>query len=394
MKKKVTLLSLIVYVLTSFSTSQAAEKIDFLFRKGIKLDLLVGTDIAYCKDDSTFYYCSTTLIKRNDSVLVELRKCNLYNENKGSYIVNLPKSESILNWSIIAISVRNENVAVLCDSLYIFNTTDGTVKTNNRLGCQSVSWISDRMLLLSKNYNSHPLSDSIKSKIILFDSKTNTIIKYIKPEFDYIVYTHFVNNFVDVKMNKIAFSNTIPYEITIYDTDNLVVSDKIRDSSLRNTESCINKIHAIHVESRKEHNAKKYYYKLKILDSTVNRIEKIHFLNDSVLLVSKKFPMSGYERRLIDIWEYKNSIWSKIIDNQMYTTETPNKDYLITQESLPLDLTFSSKILCDNKYIYIVNTKAPPAMNINNKELDQYYDGFYEENELNYYIWVYQWEVK
>lgn len=389
--------SLCIFILLSIHFSgycQHQKKLTFNFIEGIELNIPTSNRIVYNQYENTFIYCKSMFENDGDSVYIMLYKLNLLNKNNDSIKVALPKNNSIMRWSINALEFNSDYLGIMADSIYVFDLSLNSFRTFNRHRSDDFKILDDKKLLLYKNYNSHPLDDSIKTKILKYDILSGTLEKSVTPSFKYILYTHFVQDYFAYSKRKLAFAQTIPYNIDIYSTTNLTVQKTI-SGSLINQDTVLQSIDNLHLTSLKNHNAKKNYASLKSIDSNTSRIEKIFFLDDTHLLVSKKFPESNnFDKRLLDVWEYKSNSWHCVIKDQMHKEIFFDNDETISSTTLPLNLTYSSKIFFDNNTVYTVNSKIPPKMNILVKERDAYYDTYYSNNDLNYFLWIYNWEIK
>lgn len=385
-----------IYLLLScYCKAQNSKNIHFIYKDKTDLNVPVSERITYCHFQSIFYYCKNeydTIV--NNHYFLKIYTFDMDIKQRDSFFLSIPATESLLQWSISSITVNDSRIAVAIDSVYIFDRSRKLLCIVESKNSEEIIVVNNNRLLMLKNYNSHPLDDSVKTKIMSYNYEKSNIELYIKPDFKYIGYTHFVRNFFSVSSKLLAFAQAMPYKINIYSKKNLKVIDSIFSQDLINSDSLISSIELVHSRQRKEHSAKKMYYELKTIDSNISRIEKIHFLNDSTLLVSKKLPGSKFEKRHIDVWQYLRGSWERVVVNQLYQTELPNgDDFVITPSTFPINLTYSGKILTSGRQILLIDTKVPP-ININNKEIGKFHDDYYSDNELNYFLTVFEWDVK
>ena len=245
-------------------------------------------------------------------------------------------------------------------------------------------------LILYKNYNNHPSDDTVITKFWNYDIKKNKIIKSQNFYFSYPSYTHLVGNFIDISGNNIAFSQTIPYHIDIL-SPGFDIKDRIVGAPFKNDEYFLEKIDSLHQVLYKSVGIKEVLYALRKQDS-IKRIEKVIFLDSVTLLVSKTIPKGGWEKRSLDVWQLKRGHWVQVVFDQLYETEKKG-DYFLTSETIPLDLTFSNKLIIVKGHVYLVNPKIGPATGINKSDYDKSMNEYYEHNSLNYFLWDFKWEI-
>ena len=197
---------------------------------------------------------------------------------------------------------------------------------------------------------------------------------------------------MDVADGLIAFTQTMPYEIDFFSTKNLQKLADLKGEQFINDSKTLNTIDSLHKDLVKTNEMKRVLYAV-MKDDSIIRIEKIYFLDDNTLLVSKTIPKSNYKKRMLDVWKYENKKWQRIIYNQQYETEKSD-EYMITEESLPLNLTFSNRSISADHNLFVVSSKVPPSMGIMLSEYKKNMDSYYENHDINYFIWEYAWEIK
>lgn len=113
------------------------------------------------------------------------------------------------------------------------------------------------------------------------------------------------------------------------------------------------------------------------------------------MMVTRRFPRSMFERRMIDVWQRADGTWKPVVESQMYVIEpSPEENYVITPTSLPLPLGNSDPLIATGNEIWLINPMAPPRMNITSQQARKEQDEYYSNHDLNYFVWVYNWETK
>jgi hypothetical protein len=395
--------NLIVSLLFASGIFAQSPKLQFEYLKALQLHVSADQNITTTYNKPDYYYCAA---QHNQSCVDTIReqytqtiyKLNTLTGNTDSFQLAFPLTDTFFRWSFSNIVVNDRYIGIRADRFYVFDKRNGKLlNAVPHYRCEEFYFLDGTKVLLTKNYNSHPNDDSIKSKFMIVDFNTGAIEHRIIPDFKYIIYTHFVNNFVEATDHQIAFAQAIPYSINFYDTKMLRLINTINTDKLYNSPRDINLLDDLHNSIKLNHNAKNGYYSLKQIDSSVNRIEKILLLTEDTLLVSRYFGGSKFDKRKLDVWvlDKKTNTWNMIIYDQLYNTHyPPNYEYTITKESLPLDLTFSDKLIRDGNQLFLLSTKVAPEMGIQNTQRKVYEDKFYETHDLNYYLWLYKWDIK
>jgi len=113
------------------------------------------------------------------------------------------------------------------------------------------------------------------------------------------------------------------------------------------------------------------------------------------LLVSKKYLNAKFDTRVLDVWKNSHGKWGKLVSDQLYQTEkADSSNYLITPSSLPLDLTFSDKLLFSGNEAIVVDRLIPPKMNTRSSEKRGFQDEYYSDHDINYFLWIYKWAIE
>jgi len=392
MKKTTLLFLLLICSFTGFCKPGAA-KIYFRFKKGIPL--AVGNEGIVCaKHNNELYYATESYLNNTfDSPSILIYVLNFNSDKTDSFKLSLPHHTL---WSLSCLTVNDKYIAIKCDSIYIFErNSKKLINFFSSYHSNEIKFLDSNRLLIYKNYDFHPLDDSIKTNLIIYNIEKKQLISSIKPQFNYIGYTHLVSEYIAVNSDKIAFAQTMPYDVKIFSTKDLSQISEITEA-FNNDPKQLEKIDSLHqVHNHNFSDVKEFIFKLKAIDS-ITRIEKVLFLTDDTLLISKKIPQSGFKERALDVWvlNKKNKKWSCIVKDQFYKTEKNDTNYLVTSESLPIDLTFSSPMIEDGHTIYLSGEYVPPVIGDYSNNYKKYQDTYYSTNEIKQFLWMFTWEIK
>ncbi|HVX00856.1 MAG TPA: hypothetical protein VHA52_10540, partial [Candidatus Babeliaceae bacterium] len=152
-----------------------------------------------------------------------------------TYSFSSPKTDSIKLllphaslWRLGGLAVNDKFIAIKCDSIYIFDrNTKKLFNSFNNYHSEGIKFLNSNRLFLYKNYDFHPLDDSIKTNLTIYDVEKNHPLLSIRPRFNYLGYTHLVSNFISAKDDKIAFAQTMPYDVKIFSAKDLTQISEI-----------------------------------------------------------------------------------------------------------------------------------------------------------------------
>jgi hypothetical protein len=394
MKNTLLLLLLVVHALSA-AAQDKSKRLAFTYREAVELKLKAPGRITYCQHGGVLYYCTPHFGEDGKNATATIFTCNLRTKKHDSFRLSVPLTESVTQWGIGYLSVNEKHIALSSDSMYIFTRTGKFIRQFDSHKSDEVHLVDDEHLLLLKNYNSHPLDDTIKTKIISYNFKTGTVENFLTPRFPYFIYTHLVRNHFSVSGDRLLFAQAMPYQVDEYSLPDLNIVNNITASYFTNSNDLLKKIDNIHSESLKNHEAKRDIYRLYEVDTFINRIEKVHFLDENTMMVTRRFPRSMFERRLIDVWQRADGGWQPLVEGQMYVIEpSPEENYVITPTSLPLPLGNSDPLITTGNEIWLINQSAPPRMNTTSQNAKKEQDEYYANDDLNYFVWVYNWDVK
>lgn len=393
--KKTLLLLLLSAQAFLVAAQDRSKRLAFTYREAVELKLKAPGRITYGEHAGVLYYCDPSFKKDGSKATATIYTCNLRTKKHDSLRLSVPLKESVLQWGIGYLSVNDKYIALRSDSIYVFTRAGKLLRQFNSYKTDEVHLVDDEHLLLLKNYNSHPLDDTVKTKIISYNFKAGNVEKYLTPNFPYFIYTHLVRNHFSVHNDRLLFAQAIPYQVDEYALPDLNIVNNVTATYFTNSADIIKKVDEVHEASRKNHEAKKNIYELYQVDTFINRIEKVHFLDENTMMVTRRFPRSLFERRMIDVWERADGHWRPVVESQMYVIEPPEQEnYVITPGTLPLPLGNSDPLITTGNEIWLINSSVPPKMNITSQQARKDKDEYYANHDLNYFVWVYNWEVK
>ncbi len=249
-------------------------------------------------------------------------------------------------------------------------------------------------LFLCRCYNyKRPDSNFAKVKISVVDFPSLQEEKHISPEFDAIEMSHFFPNLwydVNPSGNLIAFANTLKYKIFIYDSN---LTSKFTFYTAKSNWK------KLELDLKKVDENKPAKEIIKLLEPYVkkgfSRIRKIHFIDDSTLIV---FYHSDAKVRGIGFFDYYD-IWrigrdtSKIIFENSTDVLTPNSE-IIEKQNFPL-FGISNNLKFDNGYAVSLGIFASYDVIFNEKISYQQLlrtnlEKYYENNIPTFQLFVYK----
>ena len=395
-------ISVILGCLFNIVCCYAAPGIHFYYQRNMELRIEADKSMAYAMYKDVIYYTESRLDKENSNDGKTVNHCvytrNVVTGKTDSFNLVFPMSATASGFSAYDLALNDGYIALTFDSLYLFDNK-GSDKDKYFIRtipcgfhCDKVAFAANDCLFIYKNYNNHPKDDSVNTRFFLYDIKNDKVLKSSQPVFNHISYSHLVSHFVDVRNGQIAFAQTMPYEISIMSAKDMRQEALIKGEPFNNNEGTMRRIDSLEQNAYTAVGIKEVLYAIRKEDSVV-RIEKIYMLGDDRLLVTKTIPGAKWEKRTIDVWERKYNRWQRIVTDQIYETEKSG-DYNITGDLLPLNLTYSNKLLIGNGRIYLINSKVGPEKGIKTSDYLKNMDGYYENNALNYYVWEYTWDIK
>lgn len=340
----------IVYALLFCSCNLFSQKIKInysnLKQTNINYD---SEDLFISKFNNTIYYSKISASLNGKTIIYKEEAP--FNDQTESIEINL--SEHIKDqeyWDGFSI---NKNYIVFLSRYHIFiykrNNSTGTFEfltiIDNYPNYTNIQSLSDSTFLFYKCYNFHPSDTKEKVELATFNAEKLNFIDIINPKHDGIIYSCFVNSWIDVSEKNIFFSNTLQYKIYLYN-HNLKLVDSIvylpdnwkhfKDYKI-DFETDFSKV-----------NAKECIKEASNRGKDIDRIEKILLLNDSTLLVSVKPPAKKGSHRDVYVWTKKEGKWTLLIDKQKFSSSS----LFITKKRFLFGLNYSTPLVVSNNYIF------------------------------------------
>jgi hypothetical protein len=344
-----------------------------------------------------------TKVKLNDSEILFFNSNDIvfYTNIKIKDTLNIFKSSGCFFTSICCNSLRNKNIKSifikenkifisLFNKVYIFRIKKKLFKRRNQF-ILSDSIIHEygnltyleksKNLLFWNNSNYHPLDcpEKDRSKFAVYNLKKSKFENEINNNFNYYYYTHLISNFVSVspRGNLIAFSQTYPYKVLIFD-ESLNLIDSL-ENKIEHYDSNIDVIDKYLTKSRRLNlPIQTVIRKASLNDKNVDRIVKTYFLDDTTLLVIKKFSYSNpnTKERNLDVWRLRNNKWILIVDNQPYFSHSIKKE-IDGGFILQIPFLYTNQLFTDNGIYF--NFRDIPFNIKNYDKLMGYFEDSYED---------------
>ncbi|MCC5924888.1 MAG: hypothetical protein JJT77_13985 [Crocinitomicaceae bacterium] len=170
--------------------------------------------------------------------------------------------------------------------------------------------LNDDKLFLSVFYNFHPGDQQERHLWGILDLNKQKITSVQRMPEEDVHFSHFVNDLVNVKDNKIMLSESSLYKIFFYDEEfnktDSIYSEELDD--FKNQQ-------IIYKDLFNSLDSKDAIYKLKTLDDSLfTRIRKVFFIDTNNVMVILK--LAGQESLRVDYWGKSDNTWErKIIDS-------------------------------------------------------------------------------
>jgi hypothetical protein len=207
---------------------------------------------------------------------------------------------------LVDFDFRNDTALILLThELLLFKLQNNVYKLAKKEKLQysyDNCYINDNRINISKCYNFHILDSDFPCGLTIYDLDLNKIKTTILKT-DCIPFTHLVSKYLDYNNGKFVLANALTKNFEIYNNDGVRI-DSIGDHSPLNSN-----IKLLSVNMRfdeKCESPKDSIYKLQKFDKSINRIQKVYFINDSILLYTIKTKTTGFESYTL---RKKNNKW-------------------------------------------------------------------------------------
>lgn len=347
--------TLFLSVLLFFLSKNAFVQLDLRFNFDTVYNSSVlkeNNEIDFISIDNEIYFFELT--KRNRIIFQNVKLTD-------SFCVQLP--DSIITNTFEFDYFDDVLILTSHKSHYIFNRVNNNFKffKKKHNNFRNSKVLKNKRILFFNNYNFHPQDCPVKdrSKLIVFDIINDTIINQVSFDFNYIFYTHLVSNFIDVNMSRslISVAQTFPYEISIYNID-LQLTNVINKKLINNTESII-KLDSLSLLSNKYLNTKLLIREVSLNDKNINRIQKVYFSNDSILLVIKK--MSNFDKnkknRYLDVIKLNDKKPVFLVNDKKYSSSI----FQVKEEKIlpTVPFTNSGRFIFNKNHVFFIKEYVP-----------------------------------
>lgn len=233
-----------------------------------------------------------------------------------SVAIQIKKSKStstLFGRSILALSVRGDKFYLLNSSYLNILKRQGDqlvfIKAiENKPSFNTIHPLGENTLLLSVNYNFHPMDEAHKHTWAKFDLAKDSLQPEIYRNEENARFSYFVNSWLTTYKGLIAYSKTTEYNIRFYNND-FQLQDSIVVDDLKSNDAVLHLLPMGNEYSTDE------MKKIRAVDdSLLHRIEKIFLVDSNNLLVTIRRPKSKTYR--FDLWQKYSGKW-KLLNSQL-----------------------------------------------------------------------------
>lgn len=241
-------------------------------------------------------------------------------KTKDIEFVNSKETKALFRDRIDAFEVIGDKIVILTDpAIIVLKMTKGKAefvqKTDNTKFFKFIGKTSDHKIFLSIDYNFHPMDAPDKHVWANYDLATNEIVNTKKMSDENAIFSHYVNGWVSICKDKIAYSKTTDYSIYFYNSS-FEKTDSIKSDLLASNKTYSD------VLTKPFEFSKDHIVSIQQLDDSVlTRIQKIFYIDSAHLFVTLKLPK--VKQLGLHLWEKKGRDWSLVkSDSIPYFYET------------------------------------------------------------------------
>lgn len=245
---------------------------------------------------------------------ITISQFNINTHISAAFQINKSKSTaSLFGRAILAISVQGDKFYVLNSShLNILKRVGDQLMfikaIDNKPSFNTIHQLGKNALLLSVNYNFHPMDEAHKHAWAKFDLVNDSLLPEIYRDEDNTRFSYFVNGWLTTYKGLISYSKTTEYNIKFYNND-FQVQDSIVVDDLKSNDAVLHLLPMGNEYSTDE------MKKIRAVDDTLlHRIEKIFLVDSNNLLVTIRRPKSKTYR--FDLWQRYGGEW-KLVNSQL-----------------------------------------------------------------------------
>lgn len=276
------------------------------------------------------------------------------------------------------------------NQLLLYELNNGKLLSNveNNLHFDEVIAYKEHFLVY-KNYNYHPLGDSIKTAFGIYDIIEKKVTIARQETFDFYPATHRVQKFISVAGDNILFAHTLSYKVYVFNDqlqkiDSLIRSPRewmamrsdLRDS-IQNAFSSVD---------RNNVGIKNLIYAFYREDEKISRIEKVAG-TDSIIIVSYKHPHDGWEQRHIDFYRLNTGQWA-LVDQQTIVIEGKSNDSTLFTHQ-PRFADSDPFVIVDDKIILFSRYFLELPINLTYDQYNAYRKNHTLKNDQTYGLYIF-----
>lgn len=297
-----------------------------------------------------------------DSVYIEN-----YHINNLSQLVTNSYTSSLTNISLskdfIAIITFDYVYLLERKTKYIINQLD-----NKKYHFENAAFLDGDRIFMYRNYNN--LEKKKKTQFAVFSVPNFKLIKEKYPVFDFIQYTHIApNKWISSLNNKILFSQTLDYSISLY--DNLL--NKTNTISLPSSFSWSSPSESQKQQIKNKKRAVESINEILNYENEINRVAGIYWISDTTFIVNINKGIGENKDNIkyklsFDVWKYRDDKWIldkyNLVDRPIEEIELANDEYSLFAGKLGRNYIFTEE------YIYLLTFNVP--LTINKYSTDDY----------------------
>lgn len=310
---------------------------------------------AFCPKTNEFAFTFFSIKQNSDTVQFFIYDIDTDSIFEESFFLTGIRTTLELNYykTFLSISLSENYICINTYScIYLINRKTKEINKTEKLDLtyDGSDFLSEDKLVLYRNYNSQKKKNTCFTTFSIPEVKQ---IKHIKPNFDCIQYTHMApNHWISALNGKVLFSNTLNYDIKIFDNDLTEVGS-------------INKPTDSNWTSLSKHELKKIVKKKggvpaikEILkyENKIKRIRGAYWISDSTIIVNTKKGLgkknNSYSQFSFDLWKFQNKKW-KLVEKDLI--DLPINDIEISNDEFSLfGAKYGSDYIFTNKHVFLL----------------------------------------
>lgn len=289
--------------------------------------VLHGTEFLNAEGNITKKFSNDVLFLHLDSVedCILIQKISLDNtKNK----ISLRLNYRLINGKdyLIDFDFKNNLAVVLLHKKILLFRLDSDniynlIKSSNLDNPYDKCYLNDGEINLFKCYNHHVLDANFATGLSLMDTNLN-VIKTKSFETNAIPFTHLVGQYYDYYSGKFILSNALTRKFLIINKNGQII-DSIGNGELMNEN--LSTIPINYRFDTKTVSPKDTIYKIQKFDRSINRVHKVFYLNDSIILYTVKTSLNKFQSYLVS--RIDNNWKAKLVKQKGTTSLKFNWEY-------------------------------------------------------------------